>query len=643
MVNDPGRKRKVAIYARVSTEHKEQLDALENQLDWYRPFLEYHKEWEVVERYIDRGITGTSATKRPQFMQMIRDAKKHKFDLILTREVSRFARNTVDTLQYTRELKAIGVEVFFINDNIKTFDGDGELRLTIMATLAQDESRKTSVRVKSGLQTSMENGVIFGNGNLLGYDRVETIVGANQKKVDYLVNPEQAKTVRMIYDWYLAGHGLQWIKDELERQGRKTATGLSRWSCTVISHVLKNAFYCGILVYHKYYVPDFLEQKAVKNYGEIEQTVVQGKHETIVTKEEYERVQIIMESKRSAMKNLNVGPNRTKGKRPNTTVWGRLLICECGHRFNRRKWDRSDRLSKVGYQCYSSMQTGSYSSRLKRGLPVDGICRSPMIPEWRLQMMANAIFRQFLFDKERVLELANAMLEAHIADPEEPVEDVEGKRDALEQAKQKAEQKLDRLIEMCADGDLSREQYQKKAGVLQKEIERLQSELNALLQTEEEEAPEPENYQEKLTVLRYALEQYTDWDDKDVPACVIEAFVEKIVVHPDSFDWYLRFDGDPNDPLRCKIKGKRKSTTTVSVTGGDHIPSIHNAVAGCDQRSEISYQPKQNSAGFLRRSFCVGGKFTFCARQKVLQDHCFAFFTKKVLTLTYRYSVYLIL
>ena len=366
MVNDPGRKRKVAIYARVSTEHKEQLDALENQLDWYRPFLEYHKEWEVVERYIDRGITGTSATKRPQFMQMIRDAKKHKFDLILTREVSRFARNTVDTLQYTRELKAIGVEVFFINDNIKTFDGDGELRLTIMATLAQDESRKTSVRVKSGLQTSMENGVIFGNGNLLGYDRVETIVGANQKKVDYLVNPDQAKTVRMIYDWYLAGHGLQWIKDELERQGRKTATGLSRWSCTVISHVLKNAFYCGVLVYHKYYVPDFLEQKAVKNYGEIEQTVVQGKHETIVTKEEYERVQIIMESKRSAMKNLNVGPNRTKGKRPNTTVWGRLLICECGHRFNRRKWDRSDRLSKVGYQCYSSMQTGSYSSRLKR-------------------------------------------------------------------------------------------------------------------------------------------------------------------------------------------------------------------------------------------------------------------------------------
>ena len=120
----------------------------------------------------DEGITGTSAEKRPEFMRMMDDAKKGKFNLIITREVSRFARNTIDTLQYTRMLKEHGVEVYFINDGIKTFDGDGELRLTIMATLAQDESRKTSIRVKSGQQTSMNNGVIYGNGNILGYDRV---------------------------------------------------------------------------------------------------------------------------------------------------------------------------------------------------------------------------------------------------------------------------------------------------------------------------------------------------------------------------------------------------------------------------------------------------------------------------------------
>ncbi|MBR2315813.1 MAG: recombinase family protein, partial [Clostridia bacterium] len=171
MINSDFGKRRVVIYARVSTEHEAQISALENQLDWYEPILAARPEWELVGRYIDEGITGTSAEKRPQFMKMIRDAKQKNFDMIITREVSRFARNTVDTLQYTRDLKAKGVEVFFINDNIKTFDGDGELRLTIMATLAQDESRKTSVRVKSGQQTSMNNGTFYGNGNILGYRR----------------------------------------------------------------------------------------------------------------------------------------------------------------------------------------------------------------------------------------------------------------------------------------------------------------------------------------------------------------------------------------------------------------------------------------------------------------------------------------
>ena len=178
--------RKVVIYARVSTEHKEQLEALENQLEWYKPIIESHPEWEIVEWYIDKGITGTSAEKRPRFMQMIEDAKKKMFDLIITREVSRFARNTVDTLQYTRLLKEYKVDVYFINDNIRTFDGDGELRLTIMATLAQDESRKTSVRVKAGQQTTMENGTFFGNGNILGYDRVD--------KTKFVINHEQAQT-----------------------------------------------------------------------------------------------------------------------------------------------------------------------------------------------------------------------------------------------------------------------------------------------------------------------------------------------------------------------------------------------------------------------------------------------------------------
>lgn len=168
---DRNRTRTVVFYGRVSTEHEAQLSALENQMQWYNDQAKYHPNWNVIDKYIDEGITGTQAKKRPSFLRMIEDAKSGKFDLIVTREVCRFARNTVDTLNFTRELKNIGVEVYFVEDNIWTMDGDGELRLSLMATLAQEESRKVSERVKAGQRISRENGVLYGSGNILGYDR----------------------------------------------------------------------------------------------------------------------------------------------------------------------------------------------------------------------------------------------------------------------------------------------------------------------------------------------------------------------------------------------------------------------------------------------------------------------------------------
>ena len=579
MINSGFTKKRVVIYARVSTEHEAQISALENQMDWYKPILAARPEWTLVGQYVDEGITGTSAAKRPQFMKMIADAKKKQFDMIITREVSRFARNTVDTLQYTRQLKALGVEVFFINDNIKTFDGDGELRLTIMATLAQDESRKTSVRVKSGQQTSMNNGVIYGNGNILGYKRVAKIVGDNKKEVEWLVEPEQAETVKMIFAMYLEGMGLTQIKDELERRGRKTSAGLDRWHCTVISHILKNSFYCGIITYHKEYTPDYLTQKKVKNYGEIEFTKVQGTHEALVSVADYERVQVIMESKRSKCKNLDTG-RKTTGKRPRTTVWGKLLICECGHKFSMRVWDRKDRVANAAYQCYSSVHTGSYESRKKRGLPLDGICQTPMIPEWRLQMMANHIFRNYLTEKDKVLALANSMLEAHIKDTEiikDNTDIIQYKKAELE----KANKKLDNYIEMRAEGEISKEIFKRKTVELETVILKLQAEIAEL----DVVKPQTEivDYSEKLTVLQYALEQYTNWDDKDVPESVIEAFVVKIVASKDGFDWYFRFNGNPDDPLHCTVSGKRKSTTQICVAGGNS-PAIHKNSTYCLKR-----------------------------------------------------------
>lgn len=192
-------------------------------------------------------------------MQMIEDAKRRKFDLIVTREVCRFARNTVDTLVLTRELRNYGVEVYFVSDNIWTMDGDGELRLTIMATLAQEESRKISERVRAGQAISRENGVLYGNGNIIGYDRV----GGT-----YVINPEQAETIRTIFELYAQGLGQKELVNELTRRGCKDGNGNVKWSCVKISRILRNATYMGYVCYNKSKVNNFLEKKRIKNLDE---------------------------------------------------------------------------------------------------------------------------------------------------------------------------------------------------------------------------------------------------------------------------------------------------------------------------------------------------------------------------------------
>ncbi len=563
--------RNVVIYARVSTEHEAQLSALENQLDWYKPLLEKHLEWNLVRSYVDEGITGTSANKRPQFMRMLADAQKGEFNLILTREVSRFARNTVDTLQYTRKLKAIGVEVFFINDNIKTFDGDGELRLTIMATLAQDESRKTSIRVKSGQKTSMENGVFYGNGNILGYDRIGK---------DMVINLEQAQVVRKIYNWYLDGRGIRQIQFELEKAGIPTATGKMRWYESNISKILRNPFYAGIIEYHKQFTPDFLEQKKINNFGEIERIRVEGKHKPIVTIDEFNRVQAILEEKRK-INPANKTGRKEKGKRTASDVWCKLLVCYCGCSFNRKAWHNTSQGVQYGYMCYSQIRNGTIRTRLKKNLPTEGFCTSQMIAGWKLQFMAKHLFRNFLKDTDRILNIAEEMLKKHLQDKKE-IEDnteiIQRKQTELD----KLENRISNLITMRADGDIDKKQFQSMKSEIEAKIHTLQEQLAALAPEEDEPEEELPDYNERITVLRYVMECYLNFDsDEDIPEPVIEAFVKKIVVNENSFDWYLLFSENNNTPKSCNVKGTKKSHE-IELFEDHETLSFVNCNTGCN-------------------------------------------------------------
>lgn len=229
---------KVAAYCRVSTDKEDQANSFESQQRYFREYIGRRSDWELYEIYADEGITGTSTEKRAAFNRMISDARLHRFDLIVTKEISRFARNTLDSLSYTRELKRMGIGVFFLNDNMNTLKEDSEMLLAIKSIMAQEESRFTSARVKWGQTRRMEQGVVFGR-SLLGYD---------VKDGKMAVNPDGAEIVRLIFHKYVHERkGTTVIARELRESGYKTLTGSTSWRNTVILKILRNEKYCGDL------------------------------------------------------------------------------------------------------------------------------------------------------------------------------------------------------------------------------------------------------------------------------------------------------------------------------------------------------------------------------------------------------------
>jgi len=276
----------VAAYCRVSTDHDDQMNSLENQTSFFEEYIRKHPEWTFVGIYMDEGVSGTSVRKRVQFRRMMEAAKDGAIDLILTKEVSRFARNTVDALNYTRQLRGMGVGVFFLSDNINTLESDGELRLSLMSMLAQEESRKTSARVRWGMQRQMERGFVF-SPPMLGYDSRDGVL---------TVRPEEAEIVRRIYDWYVnCGMGAKKIAQRLAEENTPPGKRLKGWSPTAVMRILTNEKYAGDLIQQKTKVVDYLTHKSVENKEE--KLTFRDHHEPIVDRAVWEEAQRIRESR----------------------------------------------------------------------------------------------------------------------------------------------------------------------------------------------------------------------------------------------------------------------------------------------------------------------------------------------------------
>ncbi len=370
--NGPIQKRRVAGYARVSTDLEQQQNSYQAQLSYYTDYINSRPDWEFAGMYSDEGITGTSTKRREGFNRMVEDALAGKIDLIVTKSVSRFARNTVDSLSTVRKLKDAGVEVYFEKENIYTFDQKGELLITIMSSLAQEESRSISENTTWGQRKRMADG--HGSINFsyfLGYDR-----GPDG---EFVINPEQAKIVKRIFTDYLDGKSTVQIARSLSREGIRTVTGREKWNPSTISSILKNEKYKGSCLMQKFYIEDFLTKRRVKNKGELAQYYVDKHHEPIVSEEVFEAVQHRIE-RAGNVKRLTA--NRD---------FSSMIVCgDCGAFYGPKVWHSKEKYRKLIYRCNEK-----YNGKL---------CTTPSVSEDRLKKMSLEAINILISDRDEIIE-----------------------------------------------------------------------------------------------------------------------------------------------------------------------------------------------------------------------------------------------
>lgn len=347
-------KLRVAAYCRVSTDSDEQASSYETQVEHYTEYIKKNPEWEFAGIYADDGISGTNTKKREEFNRMIEACKAGEIDMIITKSISRFARNTLDCLKYIRMLKDKNIPVFFEKESINTMDAKGEVLLTIMASLAQQESQSLSQNVKMGLQFRYQNGQVQVNHNhFLGYTK--------DRKGNLVIDPEQAEVVKRIYREYLEGSSMDKIAKGLEKDGILTGAGKKKWWTSTINKILRNEKYIGDALLQKTYTTDFLNKTRVKNNGIVPQYYVENNHEAIIPKDIFLRVQEELVRRRV----VKTSANGKKRSYSCNHCFAQIVICgECGEMFRRIHWNNRgcksivwrclSRLEATGMECHAS-------------------------------------------------------------------------------------------------------------------------------------------------------------------------------------------------------------------------------------------------------------------------------------------------
>lgn len=541
---------RVTYYARVSSETDEQLNSLDNQVSYYEEFIKRNAKWSFVAGYVDEGISGISTKHRENFNRMIDDAADDNFDLVITKEISRFARNTLDSIQYTRQLLSCGVGVFFQNDNINTFDEDSELRLSIMSSIAQDELRKLSSRVKFGQQQAIKNGVVIGNSRIFGY---------RKKDKRLVIDEEQAVMVRELFELYATGkYSMKQIENVFWEKGYRNNNG-KKVSHTTMSNLISNPKYKGYYVGNKVKVVDMFTKK--QKFLPPEEWVM-FKDETgeivpaIVSEELWDQANFILKRRSDDVKNRKNICNHAN------LLTGKLFCTCCGAPYYRRaSADRQGRKDS-SWVCSSKKNNGSDS------------CESFVIYESEIASVLFEVFRDNYSDSEKMIGEYERMYNSLRDDGglQRRIESQEAKIASSKKKKQK-------LLELVTEGNISDTDFRDMAAQCNKEIEAAEQELSEL-KSRRDSSDEFKRHMDEIRAAMRAAER--NIADGVVTKEFIDTFVDKILITPiekNKMRLDVRiFTGENSEKYLNRLKNRANSLVPTGQMPKKMIEAYENGI-----------------------------------------------------------------
>ena len=524
---------RVTYYARVSSDSDEQLNSLDNQISYYENFIKKNKSWTYVPGYVDEGLSGISTKKRKHFNEMIEDAKEGLFDLIITKEISRFARNTLDSLQYTRELLGWGVGVFFQNDNINTLDEDAELRLTIMSSIAQDELRKLSSRIKFGHQQAIKSSVVLGNSRIFGYKK------ENKRLV---IDEAQAPMVRDLFRLYATGeYSMKQLEVMFYEQGYRNYNG-NKIAHTTMSGIISNPKYKGYYVGNKVRIVDMFTKK--QKFLPPEDWVM-FKDETgdivpaLVSEEIWDKANEVLRRRSEDVKNRQGVCNHAN------LLTGKLFCAHCGAAYYRRESKSKDGTVNSKWVCSNKINNGADA------------CPSFPIYENEIKPILFEVFNESRVDVEALIESYIEMFKSMEAD-DEAAKQIEEQKRVIELA----DQKKNKLLELVTLGTITTANFKSMTDTCDREI----AEARRIISELEEELFTKEEFQKHIAEIRSRLDAAV----KEATSGIIgnefvAQYIDKIIVSIEDADTARLeikiFTGKNTEKWLNRLKAKTKGRT----------------------------------------------------------------------------------